>query len=95
MSMRHTNAQIAGMFKPASCNRCRNGMYDIGTVEVTARYTDCSVWRTPCCKQVVDDRGETGWTTRRDYEVIDKSRIDPDDRMPWRGQVDVFGMWRG
>ncbi|MFD6565438.1 hypothetical protein [Micromonospora profundi] len=96
MSLRHTNAQIAAMFKPVRCNRCRSGIYDIGTVEVTARYADCSMWKTPCCGAVVDDRGETGWTTRRDYEVIDKQHIDPDDPTPWGMRVDQYGLiWRG
>lgn len=94
--MAHTNAEIAAMFKPVRCNRCGNGVYDIGTVEVTGRYADCSVWRTPCCKAVVDGRGETGWTTRKDYEVIDKSRICPDDPTPFRARMRMDGMvWGG
>ncbi|WP_328344718.1 hypothetical protein [Micromonospora sp. NBC_00421] len=87
--MRLTNGAVAAMFKPVSCNRCHNGVYDIGRVEVTARYADCSMWKTPCCGSVVDDRGETGWTSRKDYEVIDKSGLDPDDRRPWRGRFSV------
>lgn len=68
---------IANMFQPVRCNRCYRGVYDLGKVEVTARYADCSVWKTPCCGQVVDDRGETGWTLRSDYERIDKSAATP------------------
>ncbi|MFV8317141.1 hypothetical protein [Mycobacterium sp. 23] len=64
-----TQRQIARMSQPARCLRCFK-VYDLGTVVITARYADCSVWRTPCCNQAVDDRGETGWTTRRDYERI-------------------------
>lgn len=92
--MRHTNGQMAAMFKPVSCNHCRNGIYDIGKVEVTARYADCSMWKTPCCGVVVDDRGETGWKSFKDYEVIDKSRLDPDDDPVWGDVLDVFGMRR-
>jgi hypothetical protein len=92
--MNLTVAAVAAMFKPVSCNRRHNGIYDIGRVEVTARYTDCTMWRTPCCGSVVDDRGKTGWTSRRDYEVIDKSGLCPDDPTPWRGRngvVDMYG----
>jgi hypothetical protein len=81
--MRRVRPDIAGMSQPARCLRCSHGVYDLGTVEVTARYTDCSMWKSPCCGSVVDDRGETGWTTRKDYE-----RIDPNS--PYPG-ADVYG----
>ena len=56
----------SGMTSPVRCTRC-GGVYDLGTVTVTARYTDCSMWRSPCCGLLVDDRGETGWKPRGDY----------------------------
>ena len=59
-------ADTSGMFMPVRCAHC-GGVYDAGKVEVTARYTDCSVWRTPCCGRTVDDRGETGWKSFSDY----------------------------
>ena len=59
----------SGMTSPVRCTYCR-GVYDLGTVTVTARYTDCSMWRSPCCGQLVDDRGETGWKSRSDYVRI-------------------------
>jgi hypothetical protein len=62
---RDTAAETEGMFDPVRCT-C-GGIYDLGKVTVTARYTDCSVWTTPCCHRSVDDRGETGWTSHRDY----------------------------
>lgn len=62
--------RTAGMTWPVRCARCHRGIYDLATVEVTARYADCSVWRTPCCDQTVDDRGETGWTSRKDYHRL-------------------------
>ena len=65
---------ISDMFNPVRCTCCGN-VYDLGKVEVTARYTDCSVWKAPCCQRVVDDRGETGWSLRKDYEPIDKDRV--------------------
>ena len=46
--------ETAGMTSPVRC-RCGH-VYDLGTVTVEARYTDCSMWRTPCCRQLADDR---------------------------------------
>lgn len=73
---------IEGMFKPVRCTCGR--IYDLGAVEVTARYSDCSVWKAPCCGRTADDRGETGWKTTQDYTVIDKANPRPPD---------MFGRW--
>lgn len=54
------------------CTYCR-GEYDLGKVEVTARYTDCSMWKAPCCGRLVDDRR---WKSRVDYTEI-KCDTDP------------------
>jgi len=70
---RYEAERIAEMFKPVRCT-CGQ-IYDIGKVEVTARYADCSVWTTPCCRRSVDDRGETGWKSTKDYYVIDKRAV--------------------
>ena len=64
--------RIADMFQPVRCAGC-GGVYDLGKVEVTARYVDCSVWKAPCCGRVSDDRGETGWKSFHDYYRIDKA----------------------
>lgn len=61
------------MMSPVRCAFCR-GIYDLAAVIVTGRYVDCSVWRTPCCDVTADDRGETGWESRRDYYPIDRSQ---------------------
>lgn len=53
------------------CTWC-GGIYNLGKVEVTARYVDCSMWKAPCCGRLVDDRGDTGWKTRKDYERVDQ-----------------------
>lgn len=58
------------MEKMVRCAYC-GGTYNLSTVAVTARYSDCSVWNSPCCNRVVDDRGETGWKSNKDYYVID------------------------
>lgn len=60
------HADTTGMRDPVRCTHCR-GVYDLAAVKVTARYTDCSMWRSPCCDMLVDDRGETGWKSRGDY----------------------------
>lgn len=68
------------MFEPVRCTHC-GGVYDLGKVEVTARYADCSCWRAPCCGTPVDDRGDTGWKSRKDYvKLRDERRAGIDDR---------------
>jgi hypothetical protein len=47
--------EVAAMSSPVECGYCGR-VYDVGTVTVTARYADCSVWKSPCCKRTVDDR---------------------------------------
>lgn len=64
-------AHIREMFMPVRCAFCRE-IYDLGNVEVTARYADCSVWKTPCCGRTADDRGDTGWKTHKDYHHVNK-----------------------
>lgn len=64
-------AAVEGMFSPARCAYCQ-GVYDLGMVDVIARYADCSVWKSPCCGITVDDRGETGWKSKRDYYPLDR-----------------------
>ena len=44
-----------GMRSPVRCRWC-GGVYDLGKVTVTARYTDCSMWKAPCCGVTADDR---------------------------------------
>jgi hypothetical protein len=62
---------VSGMMFPARCAYCST-VYDLAKVEVTARYTDCSMWRSPCCNRLVDDRGETGWKSTKDYYPLDR-----------------------
>jgi hypothetical protein len=70
---RHDLEQIRDMFSPVRCT-C-GSIYDLGKVEVTARYVDCSMWKAPCCGRVADDRGETGWKSTKDYYPIDKRKV--------------------
>lgn len=37
------------------CGFCSK-TYDLTRVEVFARYADCSLWLTPCCRRQADDR---------------------------------------
>jgi hypothetical protein len=64
-------AETEGMYSPVRCAYCRH-VYDLGMVEVTARYSDCSMWKCPGCGAVVDDRGETGWKSKQDYYKLDR-----------------------
>lgn len=63
-------AQVRDMMSPVRCTCGR--IYDLGKVIVTARYTDCSMWKAPCCGRQADDRGETGWKSTRDYYPLDR-----------------------
>jgi hypothetical protein len=55
------------MMFPVRCMHC-SAVYDIGRVQVTGRYTDCSVWTSPCCGHPgVDDRP---WVRDRHYREI-------------------------
>lgn len=40
---------------PAICRHCAH-VHDAGKAETVQRYTDCSVWRCPACKTLIDDR---------------------------------------
>lgn len=62
--------RVRGMSSPVRC-ACGQ-VYDLGKVEVTARYLDCSVWKAPCCKRVADDRGP-GWSSVRHYTELDRN----------------------
>lgn len=65
--------RVHGMTSPVRCN-CGQ-IYDLGKVEVCARYSDCSYWMTPCCHRHEDDRP---WT--RKYKEIDLSNDFSADR---------------
>jgi hypothetical protein len=44
------------MISPVACNHCGK-TYDLAAaVTVTARFSDCSCFTTPCCGRNVDDR---------------------------------------
>jgi hypothetical protein len=65
-------ASLAGMVSPVRCTRCSQ-VYDMAVVTVTARYSDCSVWTSPCCQRSVDDRGP-GLKSVPDIERLDATR---------------------
>lgn len=64
--------EVGSMTSPVRCAHC-GSVYDLGAVVVTARYLDCSVWKSPCCKRTVDDRGP-GWKPAADYERLNTRR---------------------
>lgn len=53
---------VSEMMAPVECGLC-GSVYDSANVTVTARYSDCSVWVSPCCGRTVDDR-PAGWVSR-------------------------------
>lgn len=69
-------ADTTGMVTPVRCRHC-GGVYDVGTVTVTDRYTDCSVWTAPCCNRVVDDRRGGAWGGLGDIEYLPRQADRP------------------
>lgn len=61
--------QVRDMMFPVRC--VCGQVYDMGRVEVTARYLDCSVWKAPCCGRIADDRGP-GWSAVRHYTELNR-----------------------
>lgn len=43
------------MLWPALCRHCRH-LHDAGRAPTVQRYSDCSVWRCPGCRTLIDDR---------------------------------------
>lgn len=73
------------MMFPVRCLHCR-AVYSLTHVRVTARYTDCSVWTTPCCGYPgVDDRPDVRW---RHYREIDREVA----RRGYPDHYDAFGL---
>lgn len=63
---------VAEMMYPVRCLHC-SSVYSLTHVHVTARYTDCSVWTTPCCGTPgVDDRPDV---RHRHYREIDRNEL--------------------
>ena len=46
---------ITGMLVPVICNHCGK-VYDLCDGKTIHRYEDCTVFNTPCCQTMVDDR---------------------------------------
>lgn len=60
---------VEDMRSPVQCMHCRR-IYDLGHVQVTAHYQDCSVWTAPCCGfRGIDDRS---WVADRHYREISR-----------------------
>jgi len=62
-------AAITQMSHPVECCKC-GAVYDLGKIEVTGHYLDCTMWRTPCCRATVDDRGNFGGFGQPAYQDI-------------------------
>lgn len=46
---------IIGMMKPVHCNHCGKN-YDLASVKIVHRYSDCDLFRTTCCNKLSDTR---------------------------------------
>lgn len=70
------------MMLPVRCMHCSR-IYSLTHVQVTARYSDCSVWTSPCCGHPgIDDRP---WVRDRHYREISKTQA--------AGGVDFYDMF--
>lgn len=75
---RYDDAEFAAtesMTSPVRCRHCRR-VYDLGAVEVVARYTDCSMWHCPGCKILADDR-KPPWGIQHYDELPRRDRAFP------------------
>jgi hypothetical protein len=68
------------MLSPVRCRHCGK-VYDLTAVTVVDERADCSVWHCPGCQVLVDDRGESGWVLRKDYDRIKRVT----------GGLDIYG----
>jgi hypothetical protein len=57
--------------------------YDLTRVTVIKRYSDCTVFESPCCRRQVDDRA---WKSRPDFEEVNHQ--DTIDKTLERGRFD-------
>lgn len=74
---------IEEMLSPVQCMHCR-AIYDLGYVQVTARYLDCSVWTSPCCGfPGIDDRPDV---RDRHYRAVNREAVRGGDF------YDLFGL---
>lgn len=54
--------------------RLKNQWFNLGEVEITERYADCTLFKCPACKRIHDDRVQMGShdpNVRNGYNVID------------------------
>lgn len=58
------------MTSPVKCNYCGT-TYDLTSVKVIHRYSDCTLFKTPCCDKMADDRK---WKSLPDFQEVDLSK---------------------
>lgn len=56
--MQMQTPDVTDMTHPMICKWCRH-VHDAAKVKVIDRYSDCSTWRCPGCKTLIDDRPES------------------------------------
>lgn len=58
--------QIESMISPVLCLHCGK-IYDLASGTPQVRFTDCTQFKTPCCKITVDDRT---WKSFSDFKRL-------------------------
>lgn len=67
----------ADMRIPVECGNCGR-VYDLCAGVPLQRYMDCTVFRTPCCGHVTDDRPQ-GWCEGRGFRRLSIPRTQVSD----------------
>lgn len=70
MSTRGKTFDTSRMSYPVMCRHCRS-VYDVADAEKIARYADCDVFTTPCCRRQADTRP---WKSLPDYIRLPRGR---------------------
>jgi hypothetical protein len=63
--------EIQSMMVPVRCCRCSKvyDLCDVKSENIIHRYSDCTLYKSPCCNQTVDDRE---WKSSPDIIKLDK-----------------------
>jgi len=60
-------SDVQKMMSPVTCSHCGQ-TYDLADAKVVHNYGDCTMFRTPCCDVLADDRA---WKSFPDFKRIE------------------------
>lgn len=63
-------SQEPDMLHPALCRHCQH-LHDAGRELTVQRYADCSVWKCPRCRTLIDDRPQSWGGSLTGQEALD------------------------